>query len=69
MRYFVVQPYIAASGRGTITEKTQLMQEFQHVMVYFTGRRWNILISLSLVNRQENHMSVWIVNTFSDKFF
>lgn len=25
--------------------KTQSMQEFQPVMVYFTGRKWNILIS------------------------
>lgn len=37
--------YTEANGKGTITGKTQSMQEFQPVMVYFTGRKWNILIS------------------------
>ena len=37
--------YIDTNGKGTITGKTQSMQEFQPVMVYFTGRKWNILIS------------------------
>ena len=45
MRCFVVRHYIAVNGRGTITEKTQLMREFQLVMVFFTGQKWNILIS------------------------
>ena len=45
MKCFTVLLYIEANGKGTITGKTQSMQEFQPVMVCFTGRKWNILIS------------------------
>lgn len=45
MKCFAALLYIEANEKGTITGKTQSMQEFQPVMVYFTGRKWNILIS------------------------
>lgn len=45
MKCFAVLLYTEANGKGTITGKIQSMQEFQLVMMYFTGRKWNILIS------------------------
>ena len=45
MKYFAVLLYTEANGNGEITGKTQSMQEFQPVVVYFTGQKWNILIS------------------------
>lgn len=45
MKCFAALLYTEANGKGTITGKTQSMQELQPVMVYFTVQKWNILIS------------------------